>query len=274
MTCFVCSTCGTQFGESAVEPECCPVCEDERQYVGRGGQRWTTLDALRATHRNRIEPEADGLLGIGTEPDFAIGQRALLVRSAGGNLLWDCITLVDDETVARVREAGGIRAIAISHPHYYSGMVEWSLAFGDVPILLHAADREWVMRDAPAIEYWDGGTRELWDGMTLVRCGGHFAGGTVAHVPGLHDGRGALLSGDVIQVAMDNRHAGFMRSFPNYIPLSARAVRRIAAAVEPCRFDAIHGAWWGRGIATDARAALARSVDRYVAALEGAYDGL
>src|SRR3546814_4268923 len=72
---------------------------------------------------------------------------------------------------------------------------------------------------------------------------------------------------------MDNRHAGFMRSFPNYIPLSARAVRGIAAAVEPYRFDAIHGAWWGRSIATDARAALRRSVERYVGALEGAYDG-
>lgn len=273
MTCFICVTCGTQFADGAREPERCPVCEDERQYVGRGGQRWTTLEALRATHRNRIEAEADGLLGIGTEPAFAINERALLVHSPGGNLLWDCIALVDDDTVARVREAGGIRAIAISHPHYYSGMVEWSRAFGDVPILLHAADREWVMRDSSVIDYWDGDTRMLWDGMTLVRCGGHFAGGTVAHVPHLHEGRGALLTGDVIQVAMDNRHVGFMRSFPNYIPLSAHAVRGIATAVASYPFEAIHGAWWGRSIACDARAALARSVDRYVAALEGAYDG-
>src|SRR3546814_9392200 len=65
-------------------------------------------------------------------------------------------------------------------------MVEWSRAFGGVPILLHAADREWVMRDVPAIENWEGGTRVLWDGMTLVRCGGHFAGGAIAHVPHLH----------------------------------------------------------------------------------------
>src|SRR3546814_10104978 len=142
MTCFVCSTCGTQFGESAGEPERCPVCEDEPQYVSRGGRQWTTLDALRDTHRNRVEPEAEDLLGIGTEPGLAIGQRALLVRSPGGNLLWDCIALVDEDTVARVREAGGIRAIAISHPHYYSGMVEWSRAFGNVPILLHAARLE------------------------------------------------------------------------------------------------------------------------------------
>ncbi len=270
---FICVTCGTQFAETASEPGHCPVCEDERQYVGRAGQQWTTLDQLRRTHRNRIEPEAEGLLGIGTEPAFAINERALLVLAPGGNLLWDCIALVDDDTVARIREAGGIRAIAISHPHYYSGMVEWSRAFGDVPILLHAADREWVMRGAPAIEYWDGETRALWDGMTLVRCGGHFAGGTVAHVPHLHGGRGALLTGDVIQVAMDNRYAGFMRSFPNYIPLAARAVRAIAAAVGPYPFEAIHGAWWGRSIAADARAALARSVERYVAALDGAYDG-
>jgi len=270
---FICVTCGTQFADSEGEPENCPACDDERQYVGRGGQQWTTLEALRATHRNRVEPEADGLLGIGTEPGFAIGQRALLVQSPGGNLLWDCITLVDDDTVARVDAAGGIRAIAISHPHYYSAMVEWSRAFGDVPILLHASDREWVMRDAPQVEYWDGDARALWDGMTLVRCGGHFAGGCVAHVPRLHDGRGALLSGDVIQVAMDTRYAGFMRSYPNCIPLSARAVRAIEAAVSPFAFDAIHGAWWGRGIADDARAALRRSVERYIAALEGAYDG-
>src|SRR5690606_8475781 len=156
MACFVCVTCGTQFADAAREPDRCPVCEDERQYVGHDGQQWTTLETLRATHRNRVEPEAEGLLGIGTEPGFAIGQRALLVHSPGGNLLWDCITLVDDEAVARVREAGGIRAIAISHPHYYSGMVEWSRVFGDVPILLHAADRQWVMRDSPAIDYWEG----------------------------------------------------------------------------------------------------------------------
>ena len=270
---FICVACGTQFAESEREPERCPVCEDERQYVGRDGQQWTTLDALRRSHRNRIEPEAEGLLGIGTEPAFAINERALLVRSPGGNLLWDCIALVDDDTVAQVRAAGGIRAIAISHPHYYSGMVEWSRAFGGVPILVHADDRDWVMREDPVIEYWQGETMALWHDMRLIRCGGHFAGGTVAHVSHLSDGRGALLTGDVIQVAMDNRHAGFMRSFPNYIPLSARAVRHIEAAVAPYRFDSIHGAWWGRSIATDARAALRRSVERYVAALDGAYDG-
>ena len=51
---------------------------------------------------------------------------------------------------------GGIKAIAISHPHYYSSMVEWSRAFGGVPIYLHAADRQWVMRPDHAIVFWEG----------------------------------------------------------------------------------------------------------------------
>jgi hypothetical protein len=69
------------------------------------GQRWTTLEELRHDHRHRLEEQEPGLTGIGTEPSFAIGQRALLVRSPAGNVLWDCITLIDEETVASRREA-------------------------------------------------------------------------------------------------------------------------------------------------------------------------
>src|SRR5919206_1989469 len=117
---FMCATCGTQFAETAREPDRCPVCEDERQWVPPDGQRWTTLDELRRDHANRVEEIEPGLTGIGTEPSFAIGQRALLVRGEDGNVLWDCISLIDDETVEAIEARGGIAAIAISHPHYYS----------------------------------------------------------------------------------------------------------------------------------------------------------
>ena len=179
--CQVCITCGVQFAPAAAPPEVCPVCEDERQYVRWSGQEWTTLDDLRRDHHNGIREDL-GLTGIGTQPSFAIGQRALLVRSPGGNVLWDCITLIDEATVTAVQALGGIRAIAISHPHYYSSMVEWSHAF-DAPIYLHAADRRWVMRPDERIELWDGESKSLWDGVTLIRAGGHFEGGTVMHWP-------------------------------------------------------------------------------------------
>src|SRR5919206_2287922 len=147
----VCVTCGTQFGAPA---ERCPVCEDPRQYVPVDGQQWTTLDELRRDHRNIVRDES-GLAGIGTEPKFAIGQRALLVPWDDSNLLWDCITLLDDETAATVEARGGLRGIAISHPHYYSAMVEWAQRF-ECPIHLHADDSRWIMRPDPAVELWHG----------------------------------------------------------------------------------------------------------------------
>jgi len=267
MPCHVCCTCGTEFTESVAPPAGCPVCEDERQFVGWEGQAWTTLDALRATHRVAWRREAPGLEGIGIEPAFAIGQRALLVRAAGGNVVWDCIPLIDDAVVEAVRALGGARAIAISHPHYYSGMIEWSRALGGVPVYLHAADQRWIMRPDPAIRLWHGDTLELAPGLTLIRCGGHFDGAAVLHWADGSEGRGSLLVGDVVQVAQDRRHVSFMYSYPNFIPLGAQAVRRIVTALEPYRYDQIFGAWWGRNILADAPEAVARSAARYLTRL-------
>ncbi len=103
------------------------------------------------------------------------------MRTGAGNILWDCISFVDAATVTLIAALGGIKAIAISHPHFYTGMVEWSRALGDVPVHLHAADRDWIMRPDPAIRLWDGETQELLPRVTLVRCGSHFPGGTVLH---------------------------------------------------------------------------------------------
>src|SRR5258708_643900 len=127
--CYICKTCGVQFAPTDGPPEHCPVCEDERQYIGHNGQEWTTHSALQKSHHNIIKPAEPGLTGIGTDPHFAIGQRALLVQTPAGNVLWDCISLLDDPTVAAVNALGGIAAIAISHPHFYSSMIEWSHRF-------------------------------------------------------------------------------------------------------------------------------------------------
>ena len=262
----VCATCGTQFASPA-PPERCPICADERQYVGHGGQHWTTLGALRRERRNMLRPVEPGLTGIGTEPSFAIGQRALLVEAPGGNVLWDCVTLLDEATAAAVEATGGVHTIAISHPHYYSAMGEWGERF-DARILLHAADREHVMRPSARIEFWEGERLEAGDGLELVRLGGHFAGGTVLHWAAGGGGRGALLSGDIVQVIPDRRHVGFMYSYPNLIPLPVQAVRRIGAALEPLPFETIYGAWWGAVVRADGKGAVRRSVDRYARAVE------
>ena len=269
---FICVQCGTQFAETTEPPQQCLICEDERQFVRHTGQEWTTPKRLATDHHNRVEEEAPQLLGIGTEPEFAIGQRALLLQSPGGNLLWDCINLLDEQITAEIEARGGLRAIAISHPHFYSGMVDWAERF-DAQIFLHAADREWVMRPVVAgsrMQFWEGTTLSLWDELTLINCGGHFDGGTVLHWPATSRGRGskgALLTGDIVTVVQDRRYVSFMRSYPNLIPLGPAAIRRIVERIEPFPFDRIYGGWWGANVLSDAKAAVARSAKRYLRAI-------
>jgi hypothetical protein len=59
-----------------------------------------------------------------------------------------------------------------------------------------------------------------------------------------------------------------MYSYPNLIPLSAASVRRIAATLAPLAFDRVYGAWPGFVIRADGHAAVQRSAERYVRALE------
>ena len=140
-------------------PVACPICEDERQYIPPGGQRWTTLAAAARHPFQRMAPAEPDLFGIGTTPAFAIGQRALLVRTPAGNVLWDCITLLDDATIALVRALGGIAAIAISHPHYYGSMVGVGGSLRREPSGCTRATGQWVMRPDPAIRFWSGATQ-------------------------------------------------------------------------------------------------------------------
>jgi hypothetical protein len=272
MAAFICTACGTQYSPSEVPPRECRICSEERQYVPPGGQGWTTLETLAARSLNSYREHEPGLIGIGTQPSFAIGQRAILVRTPQGNVLWDCIAMLDAATVTIIKALGGLNAIAISHPHFYTTMVEWSRAFGDVPIHVHAADRAWVMRESPAIKFWEGETLALLPDVTLIRCGGHFPGAACLHWAKAANGRGVLLTADTATVAVDRKFLSFMRSYPNLIPLSPRQVRAIGKALAPFVYDRIYGHFFDRVVAADAKQAMEVSVERYVAALEGRYE--
>jgi glyoxylase-like metal-dependent hydrolase (beta-lactamase superfamily II) len=267
MPVHICNTCGTSYPDTAQPPGRCAICEDERQYVARGGQAWITQERLAATHANAWRRLEADLFEIHTQPEFAIGQRALLLRTPQGNILWDCIALFDDATEALLRSLGGIKAIAISHPHYYTCMQDWAHAF-ECPIHLHAADAEWVMRGDGAIRHWQSETLELLQGVTLLRLGGHFPGGTVLHWTDGADGSGALLSGDIVQVAADLGRVSFLWSYPNMMPLAGVTVRRIADTLKPWPFERIYGAFPGRQVMENGARAVERSAARYIELLE------
>lgn len=264
---YVCRLCGAWF-PPAERPAVCPLCADVRGlgFTPKSGAPITTLEELQRSHELEFREEEPGLMGMGMTPSFSAGQRALIVQTGEGNVMWDCVSLIDDDGIARVRALGGLAAIAISHPHFYGAMTEWSRAFGGVPVYVHAADREWVTYPDPAIVYWDGATQALPGGLTLIHCAGHFDGAALLHWPAGAEGRGAVLTGDPMSVTPD-RHVTFMYAYPNMIPLNARAVRGIADSVAPFQFDRIHGGWWGRRVPHDAKAALERSVSRYLAAI-------
>ena len=208
------------------------------------------------------------MIGIGVDPQVGIGQRALLVRGSEGNVLWDCVPLLDDGLAELLKSLGGLRTIAVSHPHFHTSMVDWAHTF-DCPVYIHADHREWVMRPDASVRFWDGETIAIARGMTLIRCGGHFPGSSVLH----HDRDGGeIFTGDTFHVNPDRRSIGVMYAFPNYVPVSAATVRRVEAAVEPYEFRRIYGQWWDAVIPDDAKNVIRRSIERYAAAIEGKYD--
>jgi hypothetical protein len=263
---YICLTCGVQHATSEAPLERCLICNDERQYVGRAGQQWTTLAEMKAAgHANRFRPmeREPGLTSIDTRPRFAIGQRALLVQTEGGNFLWDCISYIDDDTVEHIRGLGGLHGMSVSHPHFYGSVIEWSRAFDGAPVYLPNADKKWLARPDAVVQLYEG-SREVLPGLTLVECGGHFDGSAVLHWEEGAAGKGAILTGDTISVVADRRWVTFMRSYPNYIPLPKQAVQGIVAAVRPYSFERIYGGWWQNDVLEDGMGVVERSAERYI----------
>jgi hypothetical protein len=261
---FLCVTCGTQYPVEDKPPEHCLICEDDRQYINPKGQKWTKLERLHGAHANTLTEIAPGVAAIATSPEVGIGQQAYLVSTSVGNVLWDCVAYLDQRTVADITARGGIAAIAISHPHFFTTMVDWSHAFGGVPISLHRDHQPWVMRPDPVIRYFDDESVVLLPDLPdlrVIRLGGHFPGSSVLYWP--QTPGGALFTGDTIGVSADPRWVSFMYSYPNRIPLGPIAIRRIVSGVTPLTFAHLYD--MGGQVEGDAKAAVLRSADRYLA---------
>lgn len=265
---WICTTCGTQHQASIEQPPRCAICCDERQYVAWAGQQWTSPGKLREHHAIVFDTE-EGVRTMRAEPSFGIGQRAFLVPHGRGHMMWECLSLVTEAAVEELERLGGVTGIAISHPHFYSSMVEWSEALGNVPIYLHAADQEWVQRPSNNLRFWEGDRMELPENLVLVRLGGHFPGSAGLWWKNGPRPGGSLFSGDAIQVVMDRRHATFMYSYPNAIPLPPAAVRELEERVADLAYDDVFGYSPGRQIIGDAKASIKASFERYLTAIGG-----
>jgi glyoxylase-like metal-dependent hydrolase (beta-lactamase superfamily II) len=248
--------------------EICSICSEERQYILPSGQHWITLEELIASNKyeNKWEEKEQGIFAITTTPSFALGQTAYLIQTPSGNILWDCIAYLDAKTIKQIRQLGGIKAIALSHPHYYSTQVEWADTF-DCPIFIHQDDQKWVQRKSQRIQFWSGETLSLVEECTMVRLGGHFRGGSVLHLQSGDQGKGVLFTGDIVQVTPGEDWVSFMYSYPNMIPLPAGKVKKIAEMLKDIPFTRIYGAF-NRKITHEANRVVQKSAMRYIAALD------
>ncbi|KFX97006.1 hypothetical protein O988_05055 [Pseudogymnoascus sp. VKM F-3808] len=267
---LICATCGTQYGTSdAALLTSCRICDDPRQYVPATGQSFTTLRSLRQNHESTLSPHptAPSLSIIHSSPRLAIGQRALLVRTPRGNILWDCITLLTPSLVVSIRELGGLAGIVISHPHFYSTHLLWAQVF-DCPVYLSSDDREWLVEPEPRpnnlirkfIE-GDGAEYSIPNrdgediGVKAIKVGGHFPGSLVL----LHDSR--LLVADTLMPTPAGlgdwgdreRPKGmnsfaFMWSYPNMIPLPPPTLASMWRILGRYNFTAVHGGFPGLDI--------------------------
>ncbi|KAH7123752.1 beta-lactamase-like protein [Dendryphion nanum] len=266
----ICVTCGTQLDVPLSQaPPNCRMCDDPRQYVPGTGYTWTSLAEAQSSQKNQFTQDTTNpnIWFINTAPkdgsfnplrpttswpnkQLGIGERAILLQTPAGNVLWDLIAFLDEETVEWVKSKGGLKAIVISHPHFYTTHLEWAEVFG-CPVYTARADEEWLSRaDTKGQRRLIEGTTKIVEGVTAIQVGGHFDGSLILHWDD------QLFHADSIMVVPSafyhkDRPKGttsytFMWSYPNMIPLPPQKVLAIWKALKPFNFTATYGGFMGQ----------------------------
>jgi glyoxylase-like metal-dependent hydrolase (beta-lactamase superfamily II) len=258
---IICTACGTQYQQTLETKAVCPICLDDRQAVPEKGQSWTNLQELSEGYGVFIKKLHDNLYELKMAPSFAIGQRALLVITPEGNILWDCIALLNEPTIEFIKSKGGLKAITFSHPHYYTTMNEWAEIF-NCPIYIHQKDEQWIFNKGNKVSLWSEVEKELWHGIKLINIGGHFPGSSILHIPFLSK-EGTILCGDTFYISPSKKHAAVMYSYPNRIPLPVAELQRIKNQMASVPFDTLYGFYDYQNIYGNAKHIIEDSLEKY-----------
>lgn len=271
----VCFTCGTQFDAPlSSPPPNCPICDDPRQYVPPTGQAWTSLNNEASSQQNEFttDPHDSRIHYITTKPtapskttipaglseststtkQLGIGERAILLQTESGNVLWDLVAWLDEGTVDFIKSKGGLKAIVISHPHFWTTHLEWAHQFS-CPIYLQEADKEWLQReDKNGVRKFISGATEILPGVTAIQAGGHFDGSSF-----LHWDEKLFIADTMMSVPSGFYHKdrlpgttsfSFMWAYPNMIPLPPSKVLGIWRSIKGYEFESTYGGFMGQNV--------------------------
>lgn len=187
-------------------------------------------------------------------------------------MLWDLVAWIDEETVEFIREKGGLKAIVISHPHFWTTHLEWVEQFG-CPVYLQEADAEWCVissfypitshtpylssnrlqrPDPHPLRKFISGTTTILPGVTSLQAGGHFPGSSF-----LCWDRKLFIADTMMSVPSGFYHKdrqpgtvsfSFMWAYPNMIPLSPEAIMGIWRSIRGWEFEATFGGFMGQDV--------------------------
>ncbi|WP_242311262.1 hypothetical protein [Bacillus cereus group sp. BfR-BA-01331] len=220
---------------------------------------------LNSIYTDKIQQIEEGLYSIRTTPHFADKQTAYYIQNKKFNILWDCVTDLDEKTIDEINKFGGIQAIALSNPHFHTTYIEWAKVF-DALIYIHEDNKKWVTQQSERIIFWSGEFLELSNGITLYRLGGKFKGGAVLHWKGGNNEKGVLFTSDIIQVSPGKKGISFMYSYSDLIPLPANVVKDVAYVMKGLSFSRMYDAFYEK-IQENAYEVFQESANRYVRAL-------
>ncbi|WWD16304.1 hypothetical protein CI109_100730 [Kwoniella shandongensis] len=279
----ICKACGTQYPSVRNN---CPICEDPRQFVPASGQAWSSLAELSSSSKHTLLPDSEDERDclIQTEPGFGINQTPFLIQTHAGSYIWDCAAFLSLGLIGHLTTLKQpLRAIAISHPHFFAASLTWSRAL-KVPLYICEADKEWFqrlddVRDNDDIRFWSD-EEELGPGVKVIQCGGHFSGSSILHWDRLQEPpppaddlpsrptpvSGIIFTADTIMVQPTQTMFTFLWSAPNMIPLRPKDVLAIQDRLKSLPYHQATSSWPSRWIRSDAKQVFQESVVAYLAA--------
>ena len=197
LTHYACSNCGHwQIWFDHQDPLACPICTDTRNALPEDGWDFRTeadAQAMFTNHWKEVEP---GLWGFWADPKFGLGATGWLLQREDGNVAFEGCPYYQPDAIEKIRELGGIRVLAASHPHGYGAL--WQLQREFDPVLtIHKGDIPYSKAfrvNCPADD-----VHEIAPGLTLRHVGGHYEGHSVLY----DEHHRALFCGDSLKIELD-----------------------------------------------------------------------
>jgi glyoxylase-like metal-dependent hydrolase (beta-lactamase superfamily II) len=232
---LICTYCGnrTFIGEGET-PECL-ICANRYVPEPKARVRFKRPDALLPDHHTEIVQLEEDIWRFYVRPNLGIRHYAFFIQRPGGNVLMDMQPILTNDLAAWIGAKGGLKAIVLSHPHYYGAMDDFSTRF-HAPVWIHATDRDWAV-GYPNVECLDAEDHSFDETLGMIHIPGQFEGG-LCLLYARH--RGILFTGDTLMVSPTTGELSAWKSTPRQVPYTRDEFHVIREGILALEFDQLY----------------------------------